>query len=238
MDESTMDDRWCAKSVCGEAIDALEASRAEGAAIRHQLDDLCVVAPELTDEECDRLCAWTHPSSRGTYYADIDRKGFRRAFAEGFRRGRLTGTPADVVTVPREEERRTWRDFSAGWAAARRSTPRQSSDEECAVRDGLASAWIEAMNGIDALRSGEAVATPPQDTVTMSREEWDTKCAELASAIRMLWMVEDRFSSASYSEHRQIQGEVERWLESHDPEQIHFATIRTSAQAPAQRGEE
>ena len=91
--------------------------------------------------------------------------------------------------------------------------------------------------GIGALRSEAAVATPPQDTVTVSREEWDTKCAELASAIRMLWMVQDRFSSASYSEYRQIQGKVERWLESHDPEQIHFATLRASAQAPAQRGE-
>lgn len=112
--------------------------------------------------------------------------------------------------------------------------------------DGLEGAWAEGnlrvyIAGARAgwgkcaslirIPPGDVVATPPPDVVTVPREEWDTKCAELASAIRMLWMVEDRFSSASYSEHRQIQGEVELWLESHDPEQIHFATLRTSAQA-------
>ena len=96
----------------------------------------------------------------------------------------------------------------------------------------------EIIGRLNALRSGEAAATPPQDTVTVSREEWDTKCAELASAIRMLWMVQDRFSSASYSEHRQIQGEVERWLEAHDPEQIHFTTLRASAQAQTETEKE
>lgn len=39
MDESTMDDRWCAKSVCEEAIDALEAASAEVAALRRQLEE-------------------------------------------------------------------------------------------------------------------------------------------------------------------------------------------------------
>ena len=90
MDESMWDDRWCARSVCEEAIDALEASRAEVAALRRQVEERDVVVPELTDEECDRLCAWTHPSSQGTYYADIDHKGIRRAFADGWRRGSNT----------------------------------------------------------------------------------------------------------------------------------------------------
>lgn len=39
MDESTMDDRWCAKSVCEEAIDALEAASAEVAALRRQMEE-------------------------------------------------------------------------------------------------------------------------------------------------------------------------------------------------------
>lgn len=39
MDESTMDDRWCAKSVCEEAIDDLEAASAEVAALRRQLEE-------------------------------------------------------------------------------------------------------------------------------------------------------------------------------------------------------
>ena len=39
MIETTMDDRWCARSVCEDAIEALEASRAEVAAIRRQAEE-------------------------------------------------------------------------------------------------------------------------------------------------------------------------------------------------------
>ena len=39
MIETTMDDRWCARSVCEDAIEALEASRAEVASLRRQVEE-------------------------------------------------------------------------------------------------------------------------------------------------------------------------------------------------------
>ena len=129
----------------------------EVAALRRQVEERGDAAPEFDVNRLDGLeGAWAEGNLR-VYIAGA-RAGWEKcASLIRISPGDVVATPPpDVVPVPREKERRTWRDFSAGWAAARRSTPRQSSDEECAVRDGLASAWIEALNGIDALRSGEA----------------------------------------------------------------------------------
>lgn len=140
-------------------IDQLEARAAErviadAKAPAVVASDVRLALEHLLDAMDASFTGW----GRGSRFRHIEElKAFaRKALSES------PTIPADrvlgdgVVAVDQGEmDRRTWRDFAAGWAGARRSTPRQSTDEECAVRDGLASAWIDALHGVDALRANQ-----------------------------------------------------------------------------------
>ena len=112
-----------------------------------------VTVPELTDEECDRLCAWTHPSIRGTYYADIDHKGIRRAFADGWRRG--SNTFRDLL-------KEIFRHYEAarlpdGNAPGHHHVVPGIWDDDNGKLSGQPCEWCATWTRVtDALRSGEA----------------------------------------------------------------------------------
>ena len=137
MDESMWDDRWCARSVCEEAIDALEACRAEVAAIRCQLEERGDVVPEFDVNKLDGLeGAWGEGNLR-TYLAGA-RAGWERCAS-------LVRAPsADVVTVPRER--------LAEWITAMRC-----SEPYVACGHDNTQKRLDAIESMTrALRSGEA----------------------------------------------------------------------------------
>lgn len=145
MDESTMDDRWCAKSVCEEAIDALEASRAEVAALRRQLEERGDAAPEFDVNRLDGLeGAWAEGNLR-VYIAGA-RAGWEKCASL------IRISPGDVVATPPPDMVKVPREHLAEWITAMRC-----SEPYVACGCDNTQKRLDAIESMArALRSGEA----------------------------------------------------------------------------------
>ncbi len=165
MDESMWDDRWCARNVCEEAIDALEACRAEVAALRRRVEERSGRSSiqDPSDSDLDSVLYDVGGDTGNEFQRRLIRYGVEWArdhFAPSESASReqcdriaqmLADNPLnrmcdadsdpspDVVTVPREE----W-TIAQILANAWRRHPLT-----CRERDKLLTEW-------DALRSGEA----------------------------------------------------------------------------------
>ena len=146
MIETTMDDRWCARSVCEDAIEALEASRAEVAALRRQVEERGDAAPAFDVNRLDWLeGAWAEGNLR-VYIAGA-RAGWEKcASLIRIPPGEVVATPQDTVVVGREE----WEILRDGFGLLRTVWNISGFNERLSAQ---ADALIERH---DALRSGEA----------------------------------------------------------------------------------